>query len=201
MKFLNVTLLLFLLTGSAAAQATSSTPSAPDVAVIKISWRRVESNSKLEEDPNRVSQQQADLERAQKQAISQNRARASAGQPQTPIPTVGTAPPSPTVRPWTGYVYEFKVMNTGAKTIRKLVWEHVFIDLRTQQKIGRRQYKSKMKIRPGMTANLVARSDLPPIGTLDVTQVNNNPQDQSSGQMVIQRIEYTDGSVWTPASK
>jgi hypothetical protein len=201
MKFLNIIILLFLLAGSVAAQSSSSTSGAPDVAVIKISWHVVERNLKLEEDPNRINQQQANLEVAQREAIRQNRINATVGLPQRPVPTVGTVPASQTVRPWSGYVYEFKVMNTGAKTIRKLVWEHVFIDPRTQQKIGRRQYESKKKIRPGVTANLVARSDLPPIGTLDATQGNNNPQDQSSGQMVIQRIEYTDGSVWTPASK
>lgn len=190
MKFTNVVLLL---AGSAAAQTSSNTPGVPDVAVIKISWSRVERNPKLDEVPRDINP-----EIGLRQIVNAVRITANDRQPLLSIPTID-APPPP-VRHWTGYVYEFMVKNTGAKTIRKMVWEYAFTDPKTQRKVGRRQYKSKVKIRPGMTAKLVVRSSLPPIGTINATQVGKNPQDESPEQMVIQRIEYEDGSGWTCTS-
>jgi hypothetical protein len=198
MKTSKLALLMILLAGSADAQVSSSTSAAPDVTVIKISWRRVGRNLKLDEAPLNTNP-----ERPLRMAV--NRARINESRDSLIPPVLLSVPPitdSPAaVRTWNGFIYEFTVKNTGAKTILELVWEYSFSDPGTQRKVGRRQYKSKVKIRPGMTAKLVERSSLPPIGTIGATQAGQNSHDQSQEQMVIQSIKYADGCVWQRSPK
>ena len=202
MKSLYVMFLLLLVAGSAAAQSSSSTPDAPDVLVVENSWRKLERNPKLEEDPLAVSQQQVNLERAQREVIRENAARARADLPQRPMPTRGAMPvKNMPVGPWVEYVYEVKVSNTGTKTIRKLYWEYVFSTPGSQPKAGRRQFISKSRILPGKSKKLTERSPFPPLGVIDATQTGDNPQGQASERVLIQRIEYADGSVWTRDSE
>jgi hypothetical protein len=176
------------------------------VTVIKISWRRVErSNPQLNQPPQGGNPEDA-LRRAVNTARinAYNSARDSGANPRPPaLLSVPSIPYSPSiVRLWAGFIYKFTVKNTGSKIIRKLVWEYSFTDPATQRTVGRRQYKSNVKIRPGMTANLVVRSSLPPIGIFNVAQAGGqNSQDQSPEQMVIQSIKYADGSVWQRSSK
>lgn len=207
MKTLKSVLLMVLLAGGVAAQTSvKESDTAPDVEVVKIIWRRVERNPKLDETPAIPNP-----ERALRMAV--NSARISAAEQdrrnQTgpvsppvllPVPPVPDSPP--TVRPWSGYIYEFTVRNTGSKTIRKLAWEYSFTDAATGRKVGRRQYKSDVKILPGMTAKVVVRSSLPPIGTVNAALGDGNGgPDKSPEQMVINRIQYADGSIWKRTAK
>lgn len=207
MKTLKLTLLMILLTGSAAAQVPSSTSAAPDVTVLKIRWRRMERINPQLNQPTQSGNPEDSLRAAVNTArINEyNSARDSGANPRPPalLSTPSTTySPAPPVRMWAGFIYEFTVKNTGSKIIRKLVWEYSFTDPATQQTIGRRQYKSNVKILPGMTAKLVVRSTLPPVGTINAAQAGGqNAQDQLPEQMVIQSIKYADGSVWQRSSK
>jgi hypothetical protein len=197
MKIINLVLLLFLLAGGASAQAVSTPSDAPGVAVIEKNWRREMRNPALEEDPLRPNREQAEMERAMKQNQRDNALRNNIGLP--PLPPPPRVPssrsddtPSLTIE----YVYRAKISNTGTKAIRKLVWEYVFFDPSTQREVGRRRNESKVNISPGKTSNVVVRSASPPAGTVNVAQTGKKSQEQYSEQVVIQRIEYADGSVW-----
>lgn len=205
MKAVNLMLLVVALASGVAAQDSTNTPGvlgAPGVEVIKSSWRRVERNLLLEQDPLRVNTQQANLQSAQIAALRENAARANADPPQppVPIPTQGSAHGVMLNTPWVQYVYELKLRNTGAKTIRRLVWEYVLPHPDALPQFRSRRYESKTTIRPGKTKNLVVRTTSPPLGVIDARQLSKNPQDQSPEQLVIRRIEYADGSVWVRAS-
>lgn len=205
MKILKPALLLLLLAGGAAAQVASNTSSAPGVEVMQITWRRVDRNPRLDDAPLTQNPERS-LRTAVNTARINEANSARINQTGSPIPPVLLSMPSipdspPVVRPWTGFIYEFTVKNTGSKTIRKLSWEYSFTDPVTKRKVGRREYKSNVKILPGMTAKLVMRSSLPPIGTINATQAGQNSRDQSPEQMVIQSIKYGDGSVWKRGSK
>lgn len=207
MKTINSLLLLFLLVGAASAQAVSNPPAsnppaAPGLTVIEKNWSRQVRNPLLEQDPMRASAEQLELQRARQQNQRDNAVRASLGLPPLPPPTVrgprtlsGETDIS-SDRPWVEYTYKAKVSNTGSKAIRKLVWEYVFFDPATQKEVGRRRYENKVNIRPGKTSNVIARSLTPPTGTIDANQVGKKPKDQYAEQIVIQRIEYADGTVW-----
>ncbi|HKS30247.1 MAG TPA: hypothetical protein VJS44_20650 [Pyrinomonadaceae bacterium] len=205
MKILKSMLLLLLLAVGAAAQQ-APVQSAPGVEVIQITWRRVSGGDpRLSEAP--LTQ---NPERAGRVAVNQARVAAyeSARQQgnQVPAPVLLDVPSAPTitppaVRPWNGFVYEFTVRNSGTKTIKKIAWEYSFVDPSTGRKVGKRQYKSNVKIRPGMTAKLTVRSSLPPIGTVNARQAGLVTQDQKPEQMVIENVKYDDGSVWKRNSK
>jgi hypothetical protein len=206
MKILKSMLLLLLFAVGAAAQVPSDTQSAPGVEVIQITWRRVDGG-----DPRLYEAAMTqNPERAGRVAVNQarigeyNSARMSQGG-NVPAPVLLSVPPAvepiPMVRPWSGYVYEFRVRNTGTKTIRKITWEYSFTDPKTNRQVGRRQYKSNVKILPGATSKLVVRSSLPPIGIVNARQAGPGTQDQNPDQMVIESIKYNDGSVWKRTSK
>jgi hypothetical protein len=98
------------------------------------------------------------------------------------------------------YVYEVKVRNNGAKGIRKLTWDYAFFEPGTETELGRRRFISKVNIGPGGTSTVTVRAAAAPTGIVDARQAGKKPQDMYSEQVVIQRVEYADGSVWRPRS-
>jgi hypothetical protein len=199
-NILKAVVLAILLAGGAFAQVGSSASGPPDVTVVAISWRSVKRNPKIDAAPP-ISNPGSTARVAVNQARINEANDARTNNPGTPappvlldIPSAPTAPPN--LRQWFNFIYEFTVKNTGSKIIRKLVWEHSFTDPTTQQVVRRREYKSSTKIRPGKTAKLVVHSNLGPIGTINANQAGQTSPDLSPEQMVIKRVEYTDGSVW-----
>lgn len=204
MKTLELALLIILLAGSVAAQVPSSASGPPDVVVLKISWRRVSHNPRLDEvapstNPERTLKMAVNTARINAANSTRNQGIDTPPPVLFDVPSIPYSPP--TVRPWAGFIYEFTIKNTGSKIIRKLVWEYSFTDPVTQQTVGRRQFRSSVRILPGRTAKLVTRSSLPPVGTINAARAGQNSHDQSPEQMVIQRIKYADGSVWQRGSK
>ena len=201
MTTLRIGLLLILLAGSAAAQVSTTTSHAPDLTVLKTSWRRVEpSRFLLTEAPSSTSVDNRARMAVNAARTNEANSRRQMGESVPPprllsIPSTSDFQPPP-VRPWSGFLYEFTVKNTGAKVIRQVVLEYSFTDPSTQKTVGRRQFKSKVKIRPGVTAKLVVRSSRRPLGTIDATRGGETQLDPSREQVVIQKIKYADGSVW-----
>lgn len=198
MKFLNLLLLLILLAGVCMGQeaSTPKTP-APDVIVLENSWKSQQYYPSLDDDPMRPNEEQMEMERRQKQTEADNAIRSSKGMPPLapPAGSVGRRPrPGP---PVTEYVYQAKFQNTGTREIKKLVWEYVFFDPTTQAEIGRRRYESQVSIRPGKSKTVVIRNRVPPTRTINAAQVGKKKlQEQYTQQVVIQSIEYKDGSQW-----
>ena len=51
--------------------------------------------------------------------------------------------------PRDGYRYKVLVKNAGAKTVKLIDWDYVFLDANTRQEVARRQFTSEEKVRPG----------------------------------------------------
>lgn len=205
MKIIKSTLLLLLFAAGVAAQAPSDASSAPGVEVIQITWRRVNAvDPRLLEGPITQNPERAARLAVNNARVAEYNSARMAGNA-VPPPVLLEVPPAiptaPMIRPWSGFIYEFTVRNTGTKTIRRIAWEYSFIDPTTKRQVGRRQYKSNVKILPGKTSKLTVRSSLPPIGTVNARQAGLNSQTSSPDQMVIQSIKYDDGSVWKRGSK
>jgi hypothetical protein len=94
------------------------------------------------------------------------------------------------------YIYELKIKNNGEKTIRAIIWEYVFFEPNTEIVVGQRQFISKVSISPGKTKNIVVYSASPPTETINATKASNKSRELYSEQIVIQSIEYEDGSLW-----
>jgi hypothetical protein len=202
-------------------QTSPAAVDAPTVTVTRINWRQDVFIPALYEDPMRINQDRDDLVRDQKAQALSNIERAKQGQTPIPQPTkkvaanipVGSTPigvplgdepagnrnlPAQT-DPGAStlhYVYEAKIQNTGEKTIRTIVWRYLVFDPVTEAEVGRHVFTGKVNIRAGKTANLVARSRTPPTRIVEATKSSQELRDNHSERVVIDRIEYDDGSFW-----
>ena len=195
MKAPGLLVLLFLLLIDVSAQSSASQSSAPDLAVTKKNWRKEVHHPALTADPFEPNDQQAALQRAQKDNAVRNAVRVREGT--TPQPTVRTSKPLPTEPegPQARFVYRVKVKNTGTKTITGLAWDYVFFDSDKLEQIGKHSFQQRVKLRPGKSAELIKYSGMPPTSVIDATKAKKGEVELSE-EVLIQRIEYEDGSVW-----
>lgn len=100
-----------------------------------------------------------------------------------------------------GYTYQTTIENRGAKTVKAVNWEYVFTDAINQSVLARHSFYSKARIAPGRRRNLSQFAAAPPTRIVNAKAVAQNPQQPFTEQVLITRIEYTDGSVWERPSK
>lgn len=201
MKFLYPLLMMFLLVVGVSGQSSSSSPNTSEVEVIEKKWRVLVRNPALDEDPFRAVDEHNQAERDRIETMRQNEILAKQGKPQG-LPPNRTRPIDAKPRdPWTSYVYEVKFKNNGQKAIRTITWEYVFSEPETKQELGRRQFISKANIDPGKTKTLISNSGAPPTDTINAARADKKLRDQFAEQIVIQKIEYVDGSIWQPEPK
>lgn len=188
-------LLVFLLLVDVSAQSSQAQPDAPDLAVTKKNWRREIHHPALTSDPFRSNDEQAELQRAQKDNAIRNSVRVREGN--TPLPTVRNSKPMPTEseapRAW--FVYRVTVKNSGTKTITGLEWDYLFFDSDKAEQVGQHSFRHRVKIRTGKSTELIGQSTRPPSLVINATKAKKGDA-QLSEEVVIRRIEYEDGSVW-----
>lgn len=202
MKVLISLALMVLSGGLCAAQTPPSGNAAPGVTVVESGWRRFwVRNPALDQDPLRPLEDQEHSERIRQEAVRQNAIRAAAGKIQAPLPsrnaTNPISPPRP-ANPFT-YSYRVKIINTGVKKIRGLIWEYVFIDPSTGKEVSRRRFASNVSVSPGKSKTLYGRSTLPPAISVDARKAGEEPEGQHSEHVVITRIYYDDNTIWERA--
>jgi hypothetical protein len=206
MKTLKLAIMVFLLTGVAAAQTSSVQPDAPDVVVLKSRvHKQVYASQFAQADALfRTLDAPAAAQRAVSAALYDNAARERANQPQRPIPILAGVPVSSTGsdgRPLVNYVYEAKVNNTGSKTIRKIVWEYIVVDPYTQREVGNHRFTSVVRLHPGKTTQLIGRTLFPPSTIVSGKTATMAAPGKYSERVVIHLIAYNDKSVWKRDSK
>jgi hypothetical protein len=94
------------------------------------------------------------------------------------------------------FLYKLTVKNTGAKTIKTIDWDYVFFDLGTQNEVGRHQFTAEEKISPGKRKEFLVMFNKPPAKTISAYALNKGDKENLGEQVIMIRIEYTDGSVW-----
>lgn len=177
------------------AQPLADKSDTPNVTIIQKKWRIDVRNPALDKDPVEAMQERDRAERDRKAVERTNEIMAERG-----MPSPTTQVPENREKGARGvevtYVYEVKLTNTAAKTIRTLTWEYVFFEPGTEIEVGRRRFVSKVNIGPGKTTNLVVRSAAPPASTVDARQAGKKPREQYSEQIVIQTVQYDDNTFW-----
>ncbi|HEX8502430.1 MAG TPA: hypothetical protein VF659_17740 [Pyrinomonadaceae bacterium] len=206
MKTLGLILLSLLACAPAAAQnpaaAAAPAPGAHGVSVVKATWRKQTFNPALLEDPLSASNNTAQLLQARKEITRENNERAKAGIRLRPMPTQAPGEPAvgpselPPSDPRVSYLYEVKVVNTGTKKIRSLVWEYVVFDPATEREVGRHAFETKAGIGVGKGQTLSARSELPPASVVDVSKTDREARGQFAERVEIRRVVYEGGAVW-----
>ena len=198
MKIAFALFLMLILNFLVLAQTATKKDGPPDLEVLTISWRYVP---------------------PPKNNIDMREYRNNGGPLQNPdrgrndVANIEVKPlyRSDQIKPVWGLFVDFTVRNSGSRTIRKIVWDYFVVDPANGKRVGFRQYKANVKIHPGATAKLIAKATGRPIGFVDANQpddandANQAPtnrqkqptmSNQSNEEVNIQRVEYSDGTVW-----
>ena len=139
---------------------------------------------------------------AARQNIESNKSRVAQGLPTISPPTSNRILPDTVLKenifsPPGYYLYEMNITNSGQKTISSITWNYVFFDIAKNREAGRQVFIVNEKIAPGKTKTVSGKSNAYPTGTVDASYGNKKFQDVYSENIYIQRIEYSDGSVWS----
>lgn len=202
MKLLAASFLILIPALVAPAQTPRNSQDPPDVVVVKFSWNKerigwqrdpfsppVESNDEMRirvRDERRIedakkSGSSVDVNRAEREARADAAIAARMRQ---------KAPP--------GYAYRYKVTvrNGSARTIKAVDWDYVFFEPGTEVEIGRHQFASEEKIRPGKNGELDMMILAPPTQTVSAEALSKGKGPHFDERVVLMRIEYSDGTVW-----
>jgi hypothetical protein len=99
-------------------------------------------------------------------------------------------------KPVDGYAYRTKIHNASAKVIEVIFWEYQFKPLGTSATISRRQFLCGVLIKPEKDKELQAFSLSAPSEVVSVDALAKKSGDAGEETVLINRIEYADGSIW-----
>ena len=102
----------------------------------------------------------------------------------------------PKSKPVDGFSYRAKVKNAGAKIIEVVFWEYQFTELSNPQNVARRQFLCGVNIKPDKEKELLAFSVSGPSDVISVGSLANKSGNLFQEKIVINRVEYADGSIW-----
>lgn len=200
MKFAILASVLLLATLSPVAQESKSLE-APGVTVLQSKWRKETRPIATDDGVITDQEKQREYEQKLRDTLNDNSVRARAGEPQRSLPV----PPRSTQvvfgRDAVRYSYEIKVANNGTKRITKLVWDYVVFDRDTQKRVGNHKFTSEVNIDPGARKKLTGYSTSSPATVVDVSKSGTEEPDQYTERVIINRIEYSDGTVWQRDSR
>jgi hypothetical protein len=103
---------------------------------------------------------------------------------------------SPSTKPVDGFAYQVKVQNASPKTIEIVFWEYQFKELANPTNIVRRQFLCGVNIKTGKEKELTAFSVSGPSNMISVNSLANKSGNLFDEKIVINRLEYADGSIW-----
>lgn len=196
MRFLVV--LFFCLCGSVSAQ--SSPQETLDFTVVKHSWTKERIN--WEGDPfggpvetfDDMRRRRVDERRVERARGTGNMAEvAKVEREMRSEQVIKARPPAP---PRYAFLYKVSLRNNTNKTIKVIDWDYVFFSTHTQSETGRLEFTNDEKIGPGKTKELNVMARRAPAKTVSVYQLDKTEREGLDGEVVIMRLEYTDGSIW-----
>jgi len=94
------------------------------------------------------------------------------------------------------FSYEARIQNGSKKTIDVVFWEYQFIDQKSPLSPTRRQFLCGGGIKPGKEKDLQASSLSGPSDVVSVETLGNGSGKHSLEMVLINRLEYADGSIW-----
>ena len=100
---------------------------------------------------------------------------------------------SPKARPMDGYVYRIKVQNAYTKVVEIVFWEYQFHDPANPDLVARRQFLCGVDIPAGKGKELEGFSLSGPSDVVDVKTLDSGGFKE---KVLINRIEYSDGTIW-----
>jgi hypothetical protein len=93
-----------------------------------------------------------------------------------------------------GFTYQAKVQNGSEKLITAVFWEYQFKEKGTM--LSRRQFVCFAKVKPQKARDLEIFTLNPPAAVVDVKALEKKTEKPFDESVVINRVEYEDGSTW-----
>jgi len=94
-----------------------------------------------------------------------------------------------------GFAYRIKVQNPGTKLVEIVFWEYQFHDPADPSLVARRQFLCGVNIGADKKAELEGFSLSGP-GVVNVNTLANKTENPFQEKILINRVEYADGSIW-----
>ena len=98
--------------------------------------------------------------------------------------------------PVEGFTYLVKVQNGSGKLIQTIFWEYQFKESANPANVTRRQFLCSARINPEKGKDLQVFSLAGPSDVVNVKSLAKGSADQFQEAVVINRVEYADGSFW-----
>lgn len=93
--------------------------------------------------------------------------------------------------------YRITVENKSSKKIAEIDWDYVFLDSVTGEEVGRQEFTSVESVGARKKKELRVRASRAPTSTISAHNLGKNERAGLVEKVVIVRILYEDGSVWT----
>jgi hypothetical protein len=103
---------------------------------------------------------------------------------------------APESKPVDGFAYFMRVRNIDSRAIDILFWEYQFVDPANPGVVTRRQFLCGVNIKAGKEKDVQAFSLSGPSDVVNAGSVANSTEASIQGKAVINRVEYSDGSIW-----
>ena len=103
---------------------------------------------------------------------------------------------APKPEPTDGFVYRIKVQNPSEKVVEIVFWEYQFQDPASPDSVARRQFLCGVNIAAGKGKELEGFSVSGPSEVVSVKTLADNAAKPFKESVLINRVEYADGSIW-----
>ena len=103
---------------------------------------------------------------------------------------------TPNAKTVDAFAYMVRIQNTSKKAIEILFWEYQFVDPSNPANVARRQFLCGANVKPDKEKELQAFSLLGPTDVVSVGNLASGSEKVFQERVVINRVEYADGSVW-----
>lgn len=193
-------LLLSLVILCATVSVAALSQETGQVEILKFSWTK----ERIRQRPSmlplassgeliRQSRNEAQLAAARNSA---NKGAASKIETQINNDEQATAKARQTAPPDDGYRYVVKLRNNSNKVIKSIDWDYLFLDPDTLTVVSRHQFTSDDTIKPARSKEISVLYLNPPVKTVSAKMLNKKKLANFKEQVVVIRIQYSDGSVW-----
>lgn len=193
MKFLVISTISLLVIAS---QNQTAPQQPPDLEVLKFSCGEYQARSSMirsvqypdegGNEPIRINQQR----RVEPQEVINNRDMAER---RAELRTTDVNARLSTQKSAKTYFYHLEVKNTGARAIKSFAWEYESTGV---PDISDRQFYCVVNAKPNDKKEFDLYTSLAPSRVVDAAAAGEKPDKNSKGVVVINRVEYADGTTW-----
>ncbi|HEY6045859.1 MAG TPA: hypothetical protein VIU65_04605 [Pyrinomonadaceae bacterium] len=104
--------------------------------------------------------------------------------------------PGPKISANDGYTYQAKIQNSSTKTVQAVFWEFQFTEKAEPANVTRRQFVCRARLKPEKSGSLEVFSRNGPSSIVSVSALQKNANEAFEGVVIINRVEYEDGTAW-----